>query len=147
MEDSDDFSYLDPIFVDLKILAEIRPHEKLSTQKSEITIAPDTIVNSLWRFFISFESFKKNIARVQTINETVTREVHEFIHGRRHNDIILGRLRDHLVRAATGLANWSNTYEKDVTRKAQIETQITKMTDLVVKIDAFFEKATLKKNC
>ena len=138
------FEHLDALFLDMKILAEVAQHEKISTQSTEITVTPDSFMLAFMRF-LGRESRHTNLARITDLLTKVAREIEEFTSGRRHNAVILERIRLHLINARGGIENLSYTYRADANTKSKLGIQIDKLDDLVRIIANFQQLETVKK--
>jgi hypothetical protein len=146
MTSSDEnFEHLDDLFLDLKILAEVGQHEKISTQSSEITVQPNSLTLALTRWFRG-ETREVNIHRIADVLNKMTREIGEFTAERRRNDMILDRIRGHLLNARAGILNLCYTYQEDANTKAKLEIQVDKLDNLVGRIDVFVSWRGMKKD-
>jgi len=136
MNTDDDFMHLDELFLDLKILAEVGQHEKISTKTTKITVKPDGFYLAFMRF-IGRESRTHNLERIKDLLVKSGREIAEFTSGRRRNALILERIRVHLTCARKGIENLIYTYKEDANMKSELGQQIDRLDDLVLKITTF----------
>ena len=146
------FEYLDELFLDLKILAEVGQHEKISTKTTRMTVKPDGFYLAFMRF-IGRESRENNLERIKDLIVKATREIEEFTSGRRTSSIIMRRMKDHLVAARSGIDNLCYTYKDDANMKSELGQQLDKLDDQVAIIEVFERTArapcvhdTSKKN-
>lgn len=144
MDSDEQFEHLDEYFLDLKVLAEVGQHEKISTQSSEITVQPNSLTLAIMRWMRG-ESRETNVARIADLLCKMAREISDFTEHRRANDVILERIRQHLEKARAGIVNLCYTYQDDVNTKAKLGNQLDKLDDLVRKIEAFVAERKDKK--
>lgn len=130
------FEHLDDLFLNLKILSKVGQHEKIATRTSTISVTPDSFLLACARF-AKGETRSRNLEYTRGLLVRATREINEFVSGHRVSDVILERLRLHLVESRKGLENLGYTYQNDVKAKAEADQQLDKLDDLVWCIEQF----------
>lgn len=138
------FEHLDPLLLDLKILADVGQHEKILTHSAEITVHANSILLA-WTRWRKGETRQTNLAYITDLLVKIRREIDEFVSERRAHPVMLERIRTHLIGARKGLENMVYTYQDDITTKAKYNTQIEVLDDQVLRIEQFQAKQLEKK--
>ena len=144
MDVDDNFEHLDPLFLDLSVIAAVGQNEKIFTNTKEITILKNNFTTACWRFWEG-EDGSANVDRIQELLTKVRREIVEFTSGRRHNAKVLERIQNYLVKARVGLVNMAYTYTDDINIKGRLDRLVEKLDDDVIKIGQYQVLCSNKK--
>ena len=123
-------SVTDSLFINLKTVAQLKPHQRLNSQHTLLHLESDSwlyVFGSLRRTFYG-DSRTKALLR---INDVICQcEQYCTIYGDKPQ--LLARMYNHLNGAKHGIANLKQTYQADITTVSYLNNILDKVDSLIV---------------
>lgn len=144
----------DEVILNLKIIAEIKKHDKLVTSSKILEIDRNTYLQPVRRYFGGY-SRRATVNRISMVinrafaitdkilaEETGNKTNKTTAYFSEKNSHILQSFKHNLENACRGIQNLRDTYSDDVTTRASLELLVSKMETRVNKITRLFSIAT-----
>ena len=121
---------LDELFCQLKIISQLRQHERVKTRGDVIAVEPHSYWQPVWRW-LAGENRNHNVAHIGTIVDNAMDHIEQCVRASRDGSALslLNRFDRQLGHAAEGLANLRCTYDRCSVTKARIDVFVEKITD------------------
>ena len=121
----------DTLFINLKVIAKLKPKQRLSTLEDILRVEEDSTIPYLWltrRYYGN--SRKKTLIR---INLLLT-QCRQYCVFNSADAVLLKRMHKHLNSAIDGIKNLKKTYQGDVTVISQLDNTIDRINSILLSL-------------